>query len=133
MTISLSILRFSHRSCSVKKGPLKGATKLYFMHCSLVLVVIIFFSTDFYKSAFFTCSFGKTWFLSLCVLIFHFFLFLCLFFFCFVLFCFFVSPCFVFNVISKDLVAFLKGMLLRNFEHFLKKPICKKLEISETK
>ena len=48
---------------------LKGATKFYFMYYSRV--VIILFSTGLYKSAFSTCSFGKTSFSSFCVLVFH--------------------------------------------------------------
>ena len=45
---------------------IKGATKLYFMYYSRV--VISLFSTGLYKSAFSTCSFGKTRFLSFCIL-----------------------------------------------------------------
>ena len=48
---------------------IKGATKLYFMYYSCV--VIILFSTGLYKSAFSTCSFGKTRFSSFCVLVFR--------------------------------------------------------------
>ena len=47
----------------------KGATKLYFMY--YLRVVIILFSTGLYKLAFPTCSFGKTRFSSLCVLVFR--------------------------------------------------------------
>ena len=48
---------------------LKGATKLYFMYYSPV--VIILFSTGLYKSVFSTYSFGKTSFSNFCVLIFR--------------------------------------------------------------
>ena len=48
---------------------LKGATKLYFMRYSRV--VIILFSTDLYNSVFSTYSFGKTRFSFFCVLLFH--------------------------------------------------------------
>ena len=47
----------------------KGATKLYFMHYSCV--VIILFSTGLCKSAFSTYSFGKTRFSLFCFLVFH--------------------------------------------------------------
>ena len=47
---------------------LKGATKLYFMY--YFRVVIVLFSTDLYKSAFSTYSFGETSFSSFRVLIF---------------------------------------------------------------
>ena len=49
--------------------PLKGATKLHFMHYSRV--VIILFSAGLCKSAFCTYSFGKTRFSSFYVLVFH--------------------------------------------------------------
>ena len=48
---------------------LKGATKLYFMRYSRV--VIILFSTDLYNSVFSTYSFGKTRVSFFCVLLFH--------------------------------------------------------------
>ena len=47
----------------------KGATKLYFMYCSRV--VIILFSPGLYKSAFFYLFFGKFSFSSFCVLVFR--------------------------------------------------------------
>ena len=48
---------------------IKGATKLYFMYYSCV--VIILFSTRLYRSAFSTYAFGKTRFLCFCVLVFR--------------------------------------------------------------
>ena len=47
----------------------KGATKLYFMHYSCV--VIILFSASLCKSAFSTDSIGKTRFSFFCFLVFH--------------------------------------------------------------
>ena len=44
----------------------KRATKSYFMYYLRVLIIL--FSTGLYRSAFSTCSFGKTRFSSFCVL-----------------------------------------------------------------
>ena len=56
------------RNSACKWRIVNGATKLYFIH--YLRVVIILFSTGLYKSTFSTYSFGKTRFLSFCVLVF---------------------------------------------------------------
>ena len=56
--------------CNNNKKLFKGATKLYFMHYSCV--VIILFNTDLYKSEFVTYFFRKTSFSSFCALYFLF-------------------------------------------------------------
>ena len=61
----------------MKNISFKGATKLYFMYYSRV--VIILFNKGLYKSAFFTYFFVRTTFSSFCVLIFR------------------LSVCFIFN------------------------------------
>ena len=72
----------------------KGATKLYFMHD--LHVVIFLFSTDLFKSAFYTYLFGK---LGFCFSLFWLFMFLYLWFLAFI---FFVL-CFEFNVILNNI------------------------------
>ena len=47
----------------------KGATKLYSMYYSRVVIILC--SADLYKSAFSTYYFGKTRFLFFCVLVFR--------------------------------------------------------------
>ena len=49
-----------------------GATKLYFMHYSCVVIILL--STSLYKSVFSTYSFCKTRFSSFCVLAFYVFI-----------------------------------------------------------
>ena len=78
----------------------KGATELYFMHYSRVVIILL--STGLYKSAFSTYSFGKARFSSFSILVFHVPISLV-----------FIFPvlCFEFNVISKDLITFFNFVL----------------------
>ena len=89
----------------------KGATKLYFMCYSRV--VIILFNTGLYRSGFSTYSFDKIRFSSSCVLIFHVSVSLA-----FLLFSF-SDLCLEFNVISKVLITSF-NLVLTLFKRFVK-------------
>ena len=82
----------------------EGATKLYFIHCLHVFIVL--FSTGLYKSAFSTYTFGN---LGFCSSIFWFFMFLYLWFLAFI-FLFYVLNSMSF-LIMLDLITFFNFLL----------------------